>query len=332
MADAKTKAAAAPKTAAKTAVSTLTSAKIFDADPKKIKIIAGFNVRKVDPAHVESLTKAYLNNKPVPPVLVAVAEDGSLELVDGEHRTLAAIAAKRKLIPVMSFEGTEQERVGIAISSSQGKNLSPDERAGGYLRLRNDGWTDKDIAEFTGRSEGDVANHLLLAQCGPQVLAKVADGTIKATPIFKLAREIGPENVWGKLEAVMNAKAVEAAEEEALAANTAESAQEGQGKAQAKGKGKATAKAKKGAKGKTAAAKGKGKGKAKITEADLLTSFGKKEAMRVSELATYFSFVGTATAEGKETHTYTVPAEVSTELSALVKRYLAGQPGTVTTA
>lgn len=203
-------------------------AKSYNVDPKAIKIIPGFNVRTVDPVHVDNLAAAYTAGRAVPPVLVAIGEDGALELVDGEHRVRGAIQANMRRIQIFEFEGTQEERIAMAISSSQGRNLSPVERAVGYKRLRNAGWTDAEIAESVGRSEGDVANHILLAECGKEVMDMVTAGTIKATPTINLARAIGPEKVLTKLNDTLSQKAQDMADVETTSNLAQEAADEAQ--------------------------------------------------------------------------------------------------------
>lgn len=287
-------------------------AKSYNVDPKAIKIIPGFNVRTVDPVHVDNLAAAYTAGRAVPPVLVAIGEDGSLELVDGEHRVRGAIQANMRRIQIFEFEGTQEERIAMAISSSQGRNLSPVERAVGYKRLRNAGWTDAEIAESVGRSEGDVANHILLAECGKEVMDMVTAGTIKATPTINLARAIGPEKVLTKLNDTLSQKAQDMADVE----TTSNLAQEAADEAQAAKGTKTTPATKKPASKKKAAKK-----PIKLKASDL-QPFGKKEALAVTELTVQIELL--ALPDGKKLEDVADDAPVQLQMPAKYYRELAG--------
>lgn len=64
------------------------------------------------------------------------------------------------------FSGSEADRIAFMVTSSQGKALSPLERAAAYQRLLNQGWTPAEIAKKVKRSPADVDQHLQLLECG----------------------------------------------------------------------------------------------------------------------------------------------------------------------
>ena len=192
----------------------LAAAKGFSASPDDIYVIPGFNVRSLDNDHVEAMRKAYEDGQYLPPILVAVGENGRLELVDGHHRLAAAKLANVKRLQLSEFEGSPVERISMAVRSSQGRSLSATERARAYQRLRSHGWSDKEIADSVGRSEGDVANHLLLADCGSEVLQMLDDKVVKPTPVIALARQHGAENVARALKEAVQKKDIEAIKEQ----------------------------------------------------------------------------------------------------------------------
>lgn len=284
----------------------ITTKKIYSVPREKLRVVPGFNVRDIDQNHVASLAEMYRKGKDLPPLVVCVAEDGMIDIVDGEHRYWASGLAEMKRLPVLEFEGTEEEKIALAISSSQGRQLTPVQRALAYLRLHKRGWTDKEIAEEVTRSEGDVANHLLLAKCGTEVHEAVKAKEVSATAIIDLARKHTPAKVWGLLElhltkARAEAAAAEPAEPEAPEAPAAA------------------------AKKKPAAKK-----KVKVTGSQL--SFSKADAMRLAELATTIEWVGTSgpsedvKAMGKhgddESFTLRMPSGAAKEFFALRRKYL----------
>ncbi|EIJ7876294.1 TPA: ParB/RepB/Spo0J family partition protein [Escherichia coli] len=267
----------------------------YAVDPRTIRIIEGFNIRKLSQEHIDSIAKSYAAGQPVPPVLVAVAADGVLELVDGEHRVRAAIQADMQRIDIQVFYGTEEERVAVAVSSSQGRNLTPDERALAYKRLSDKGWSNDEIAEKVGRSAGDVANHLLLAQCGPKVLEYVASGEIKATPLFSLAREIGPAAVLDRVEQALARKRAAATPPPEVPVEEKKKS----GRGTKPGSTKAP--------------------RPRIRASDL-TLFGKKDYERVTEIAAGLRFTSEITSDDADVMLL-CRGELARELKELLNRY-----------
>lgn len=300
----------------------ITTRKIYSVPREKLRVVPGFNVRDIDQNHVASLAEMYRKGKDLPPLVVCVADDGMIDIVDGEHRYWAAGLAEMKRLPVLEFEGTEEEKIALAISSSQGRQLTPVQRALAYLRLHKRGWTDKEIAEEVTRSEGDVANHLLLAKCSPEVHEAVKAKEVSATAIIDLARKHSPTKVWGLLEPHLTKARAEAAAVAAAAEDTAET-----GGTDDAGTGSESApKGKAAGKKKPAAKKAK---KVKVTGSQL--TFSKADAMRLAELATLIEWVGTTgpsedlKAMGKckdEQFTLRMPGDAAKEFFALRRKYL----------
>lgn len=249
----------------------LSAAKGYSASPDDIYVVPGFNIRTLDQEHVDALAKAYMAGQYVPPILVAVGEGGRLELVDGHHRLQAAKIANVKRLQLSEFEGSEQERIAEAIRSSQGRSLSATERARAYQRLRANGWSDKEIADSVARSEGDVANHLLLADCGEEVLTMIDNNIVKPTPVQQLARSHGAENVARALREALSKK------------EAREIVEAGEGRAKAVRKGK---------KPSTSGTKKRNTG-TKLKAEDLsLAGFTSEDAMKVADYATYIDTKG----------------------------------------
>lgn len=177
----------------------MTAAKTFSAPPGNIIIVAGHNYRKIDQERVNMFAQMYLDKKDVPPILVALGDNDELELVDGEHRVRAALQAGIPKVAMIEFSGTKEERLAAAWRFNQGSKGTPTENAVAFLRMRNNGWSNARIAKETGASEGTVANHLLLAMCGQEVLDMVDAGDVAATPVVNLARSLGPDKVLATL-------------------------------------------------------------------------------------------------------------------------------------
>lgn len=297
----------------------ITTKKTYSVPRAKLRVVPGFNVRDIDQDHVNALADMYRKGKELPPLVVCVADDGMIDIVDGEHRYWASGLAEMLRVPVLEFEGTEAEKIALAISSSQTRQLTPVQRAMAYLRLHQRGWTDKEIADEVARSEGDVANHLLLAKCGEAVHEAVKAKEVSATAIIDLARKHTPLKVWGLLEPHLTAARAEvAAAQPAQTVATAPATPD---------EGAVPAKARAAAKPKAAAKKAK---KVKVIGSQLL--FSKADAMRLAELSTAIEWVGTAgpsddlKAMGKhkddEVFTLRMPGGVAKEFFALRRKYL----------
>ena len=123
-----------------------------------------------------SIASAYSDGKYVPAIVVKPTPDG-LKVIDGHHRWFAAKQAKIEAVEVKNFIGDDRDEISFMITSSQGRNLNPIERAAGYLRLIGQGLTQKDIVKRTGRSASDVKNHLTLMTASKKVKDAVQNGT-----------------------------------------------------------------------------------------------------------------------------------------------------------
>lgn len=157
----------------------------------------GFNVRAIDDEHVAEFRDAFINGEYVPPLAVQVTEQG-VKIIDGHHRyygALAATAAGTEIarIECKDFVGSEADRIAFMITSSQGKALSPLERAAAYQRLVNQGRTPAEIAKMVKRSVADVDHHLQLMSCGDELIDMVKAGEVSASTAVALSREHGAQ-------------------------------------------------------------------------------------------------------------------------------------------
>ncbi|ANR76980.1 DNA-binding protein [Kosakonia sacchari] len=157
----------------------------------------GLNIRDVDLEHVNEFRDAFISGEYVPPLAVQVTEQG-VKIIDGHHRyygALAATAAGTEIarIECKDFVGSEADRIAFMITSSQGKALSPLERAAAYQRLVNQGRTPAEIAKMVKRSVADVDHHLQLLSCGDELIDMVKAGEVSASTAVALSREHGAQ-------------------------------------------------------------------------------------------------------------------------------------------
>ena len=157
----------------------------------------GYNVREIDQEHVTEFRDAFIAGEFVPPLAVQVTEQG-IKIIDGHHRYYGAKMASESgheiaRLECKDFAGSEADRIAYMVTSSQGKALSPLERAAAYQRLLNQGWTPAEVAKKVKRSAADVDQHLQLLECGDGLIAMVRAGEVAPTTAVALSREHGPK-------------------------------------------------------------------------------------------------------------------------------------------
>ena len=168
--------------------------KTFLVPVEHIYIEPGFNIRDLDPEHVEAIRQGYDAGQPIPPITVKTTPQG-FKVLDGHHRYSAAQLAGVTRIECKEFAGTDADIVALMVTSSQGKNLSPIERGRAYQRLINMGRDVAEIAQLVKRSRADVDNHLLLMSAGDVVLKAVNAGVVGSSAVVAELRKSGAEGV-----------------------------------------------------------------------------------------------------------------------------------------
>ncbi len=135
--------------------------------------------RRFSDAEMTTLTASIREHGVLQPVLVAETLDG-YELIAGERRVRAALAAGLDRIPALVRHLDDRERLELAlIENLQREDLDPIESAHGFRRLIDDfGMTHEMIAERVGRARSTVANTLRLLDLAAVVQAAIADGNI----------------------------------------------------------------------------------------------------------------------------------------------------------
>ena len=178
---------------------------------QSIYIEEGFNVRDIDLEHVNEFKEAFIAGEYIPPLFVEVTERG-VKVIDGHHRYLGALEAVKAgheiaRIECKDFTGSEADKIAFMITSSQGKPLSPTERAVAYHRLINQGFSIDEIAKKVKRSPSDVRHHLQLAECEPQIKAMVKAHEISSSDAIALQKEHGAFAPQIAQQALIEAKA-----------------------------------------------------------------------------------------------------------------------------
>lgn len=171
----------------------------------------GYNVREIDEEHVAEFRDAFIAGEFIPPLAVQVTEHG-VKVIDGHHRYYGAKMATESgheiaRLECKDFSGSEADRIAFMVTSSQGKALSPLERAAAYQRLLNQGWTNTEIAKKVKRSTADVDQHLQLLECGDSLIEMVKAGEVAPTTAVALSREHGSKAGAVAHEQMQKAKA-----------------------------------------------------------------------------------------------------------------------------
>lgn len=160
--------------------------------PRELSVREGWNCRDVDfsaddpddRALAESIAEVGVKQP-----LTAVWENGRAYITDG-HRRLGAtnwaienLGAEILTVPVQTEDryASEADMVLSQIVRNNGKPLSPIEMSRVYKRLIDLGWTERGIAQKSGRSEQWIRNLLTLSAAPSAVTEMVRSGKVSAT-------------------------------------------------------------------------------------------------------------------------------------------------------
>lgn len=173
----------------------MTTKKSYFVGVSYLYIEDGYNIRDIDWTHVQDFKKAYIEGDYVPALVVDVTEKG-IKVIDGHHRFLAIQEAIKDgyeitRVKCEDFVGNESDKIALMITSSQGRVLSPAERAAAYYRLSKYGLTYEEIAKKVKRSISDVREHLKLAECDQQIIQMVKNKELNYKDAIKIQKENG---------------------------------------------------------------------------------------------------------------------------------------------
>ncbi|MGK6325741.1 ParB/RepB/Spo0J family partition protein [Erwinia sp. DT-104] len=171
--------------------------KTFMVPISELYLEEGSNIRPVDQEHAEYMRDCWIDGSDLPPLSVEVTEQG-IKVIDGQHRFIGAKMAidlghDIPRIECKDFVGTELDKLAHMAKSSQGKPITPLQRAGAYNRAKRQGHSPAEIAKAFGRSVADVELHLQLLSSGDLLIGMVESGEVAATTAVALSREHGPK-------------------------------------------------------------------------------------------------------------------------------------------
>jgi ParB family transcriptional regulator, chromosome partitioning protein len=132
-----------------------------------------------DAAGLEELRRSIADLGVLVPIIVRRRDDG-FELIAGERRWRAAVAAGLETIPAIVRDADDRESLEVAIVENlQRENLDPLEEAMGFQHLiDNYGLTQDQIAERVGKGRPTVANALRLLGLSQTIKASLRSGSL----------------------------------------------------------------------------------------------------------------------------------------------------------
>ena len=135
--------------------------------------------RTWDAEELAALTASVAEHGVIQPILVTEIVDG-YQLVAGERRLRAAIAAGLERIPAVVRQLADRDQLELAlVENLQRSDLDPVEAAMAYRQLIDEfGLSQDDVAERVSRARSTIANTLRLLDLSPTVQAAIVDGRL----------------------------------------------------------------------------------------------------------------------------------------------------------
>ncbi|MFZ5804465.1 MAG: ParB/RepB/Spo0J family partition protein [Acidobacteriota bacterium] len=166
---------------------------------------------------LSELTESIRQRGVLEPLLVRKVASGRYQLVAGERRFHAAVAAGLTEVPCVEMSLSDQEALEVAlVENLQRRDLNPFEEAEGYRTLvEKYGYTHEQVAQAVGKSRTSITETLSLLNIPPAIrdLCRHADITAKSKLlIISRAKSID------EMERLVQAVLEEGADREALRA------------------------------------------------------------------------------------------------------------------
>ena len=155
--------------------------------------------RRFGEDELDELANSVREKGVIQPIVVrpAVGQAGVYEIIAGERRWRAALAANLDEVPVVVLDVGDKEALELAIIENvQRADLNAIEEARGYEQLARDfAYSQTDLARLIGKSRSHVANTLRLLKLPPAIEAMVVEGALTAGHARALLAFDDPEPV-----------------------------------------------------------------------------------------------------------------------------------------
>ena len=141
-------------------------------------------------AHKE-LTASIQAQGMLQPLIVRPIEDGRYQIIAGERRWRAARETTLEDVPVIIKEiSDEQQLTALAlVENLQRQNLDPIEVAQSFGKLRDEGYSQADIAQLVSKTPAYVSQSMRLLEAAPVVADAVKTKAISAEDAVSIVRE-----------------------------------------------------------------------------------------------------------------------------------------------
>lgn len=145
--------------------------------------------------NIAELTKSIEKKGVLEPLLVRPLEDGRFQIIAGERRYRAAIAAGLAEVPCIELDVPENEVIEIAlIENLHRKDLHPFEEAEGYSSLQTKfAYTQQQVADAVGKSRVSITEALSLLQIPKDLRAECRRADIDARSVLLQVARLGDE-------------------------------------------------------------------------------------------------------------------------------------------
>ncbi|WKE49064.1 ParB/RepB/Spo0J family partition protein [Gluconobacter oxydans] len=183
--------------------------KLFSIQLENLHVQDGFNLREDDEGlkdHIAAIADFIMQGGQLPPLLVRIAEDGRVMIVDGHCRFGGYTLAKERgyaveWLDVLPFRGDDNDAVAMIMHSASGKPLTPLETAEGYKRLHDAGMTPIEIGKRFGKTRQSVDGLLLVGNAHPMIKNMIRNGIVTAAIAATAIRQHGEgAGAWLALE------------------------------------------------------------------------------------------------------------------------------------
>lgn len=135
-----------------------------------------------DEEALHELTDSIRSRGVIQPLICRRAADGACQLIAGERRLRAAIAAGLTEVPVLLMDAADRDAAEMAIIENiQREDLNVIEEAEGYRTLAERfGLTQQEVSERVGKARASVANAMRLLDLPDEVKQLLGSGQLSA--------------------------------------------------------------------------------------------------------------------------------------------------------
>lgn len=168
----------------------------FTVDPRRVKVIPGFNARPLDMAHVARLKELKRSGVDTGYYTLQMI-DGEPCLRDGHHRhaadmELIAEGVEILRVKAMEWKGDEKAAILYMLATQSGMVYTPLQIGEQYVKLVNlFGMSYAEIAAQRGMSEQHVKDAIRLTEQPVELKSLITEGTVKASTALKLVKKEG---------------------------------------------------------------------------------------------------------------------------------------------